>query len=67
MRFMNQKMGKGIILQRKSCGQGFLEVQEAILDLTVREERMLWASLNLGTKNCEDLQDSPQAYFPNLS
>jgi hypothetical protein len=58
---MNQKMGKGINLQNKSCDQGFLEVQEAILDLTMGEERMLMASLNLGTNNCEDLQDSPQA------
>ena len=61
MWFVNQKMRQRIILQKKSCGQGFLEVQEAILDLTMGEDRMLWASLNLDTNNCEDLQDSPQA------
>jgi hypothetical protein len=58
---MNQKMGKGINLQNKSCGEGFLVVQKAILDLTMGEEQMLSASLNLGSNNCEDLQDSPQA------
>jgi hypothetical protein len=61
MWLMNQKMGKEINLQKKSCGQGFLEVQEAILALTMGEERMPMASLNLGTNNCEDLQDSPQS------
>ncbi len=61
MWLMNQKMGKGINLQKKSCGPGFLEVQEAILELTMGEERMLMASPNFGTNNCENLQDSPQA------
>jgi len=28
MWLMNQKMGKRIILQKKSCGQGFLEVKK---------------------------------------
>jgi hypothetical protein len=39
-------MGKGIIVQKKSSGLGFLEVQEVILASTVNEERMPWASFN---------------------
>jgi len=58
---MNQKMGKGINFQNKSCGEGFQVVQKAILDLTMGEEQMPSASLNLGSNNCEGLQDSPQA------